>query len=109
MTALIHALTAYQQTQPGQMQGNPIGFFLPFALIIGIFYLMIIRPQSKRQKEHRAMVASLERGNKVITAGGFHGTVHAISDENDVVVLEIADKVRVEVNRGSISRVVKED
>ena len=109
MTALIHALTAYQQTQPAQAPGNPIGYFLPFALIIGIFYLMIIRPQSKRQKEHRAMVSSLEKGHRVVTAGGFHGTVHAINDESDVVVLEIADKVRVEVNRSSISRVQKKD
>ena len=109
MTALIYALTAYQQTQPTAPQGNPIGYFLPFALIIGIFYLMIIRPQSKRQKEHRAMVATLEKGNQVVTAGGFHGTVHAINEESDVVVLEIADKVRVEVNRSSISRVQKKD
>ncbi len=109
MTALIHALTAYQQTQPGPSQGNPIGYFLPFALIIGIFYLMIIRPQSKRQKAHRALVSSLEKGNQVVTAGGFHGTVHAINEETDIVVLEIADKVRVEVNRSSISKVQKKD
>ncbi len=109
MIALIHALTAYQQTPPAQTPGNPIGYFLPFALIIGIFYLMIIRPQSKRQKAHKALVSSLEKGNQVVTAGGFHGTVHAINDESDVVVLEIADKVRVEVNRSSISKVQKKD
>ncbi len=109
MTALIHALTAFQQTQPGQLQGNPIGYFLPFALIIGIFYFLIIRPQSKRQKEHRAMVSALEKGNRVVTAGGFHGTVHAINEDTEIVVLEIADKVRVEVNRSSISRVQQKD
>ncbi|MFC1627792.1 preprotein translocase subunit YajC [Gemmatimonadota bacterium] len=109
MTVLIHALTAYQQAQPVQAPGNPIGYFLPFALIIGIFYFLIIRPQSKRQKEHKALITALQKGDKVVTAGGFHGTVHAINEEKDIVVLEIADKVRVEMNRSSISRVKKTD
>jgi preprotein translocase subunit YajC len=109
MTTLIYALTAYQQTQPGQATGNPIGYFLPFALIIGIFYFLIIRPQSRKQKQHRALVSALQKGDRVVTAGGFHGTVHAINEEKDIVVLEIADKVRVEMSRASISKVQKTD
>lgn len=107
MTALIFGMTALQQGAQPQQPGNPMGYFLPFILIIGIFYFLIIRPQSKRQKEHKNLVKDLKKGDKIVTAGGFHGTVHGVYEDKDTITMEIADKVRVELSRNSVSRVVR--
>jgi len=102
-------LAAFFQQGAGEAAGgNPLLAFLPFILIALIFYFLIMRPQSKRQKEHKQMVEALQKGDRVVTAGGFHGTIRGINDEKDVVVLEIANNVKAELSRGSISRVVKE-
>lgn len=68
--------------------------------LIAIFYFFMIRPQSKRQKEIRKFREALAEGQKVITAGGIHGKVKAIKD--NTVVVEIADNVRITVDKGSI-------
>lgn len=68
--------------------------------LIAIFYFFMIRPQSKRQKEIRKFRESLTEGQKVITAGGIHGKVKNIKD--NTVVVEIADNVRITVDKGSI-------
>jgi len=73
----------------------------PLALIIVIFYFLLIRPQQKRMKTHRSMIEELKRGDKIITAGGIMGTVHDVSE--DTVRLDIADKVRVTVKRDTIT------
>jgi len=83
---------------------NPIMGFLPFILIIAVFYFLMIRPQQKRVKEHKAMVEALRRGDSVITAGGLVGKVSKVIDENEVE-LEIADGVKVKVIRSTISTV----
>ena len=69
---------------------------LPLILIFVIFYFFLIRPQQKKVKEHKAMVESLKRGDKVITSGGITGTVERLID-NDKVEVEIADNVKVEI------------
>ncbi len=109
MTALIFSLAAFQGPAPGQAQPNPFGFLLPFILIFVVFYFLIMRPQSKRQKQHQAMVQALQKGDRVVTAGGFHGTVQGVDTEADTVLLEIADRVRITLSRGSIARVIKEE
>lgn len=68
--------------------------------LIAIFYFFMIRPQSKRQKEIRKFREALAEGQKVITAGGIHGKVKSIKD--NTVVVEIADNVRITVDKGSI-------
>ena len=73
-----------------------IGQFIPLILIFVIFYFFLIRPQQKKVKEHKAMVESLKRGDKVITSGGITGTVERLID-NDKVEVEIADNVKVEI------------
>ena len=78
------------------MEGSGIGQFIPLILILVIFYFFLIRPQQKKVKEHKAMVESLKRGDKVITSGGITGTVERIID-NDKVEVEIADNVKVEI------------
>ena len=77
-----------------------IGAFLPLILIFGVFYILLIRPQQKKVKEHKAMVESLKKGDKIVTSGGITGTISRVVD-NDKIEVEIADNVTVEVIRGT--------
>ena len=77
-----------------------IGQFIPLILIFVIFYFFLIRPQQKKVKEHKAMVESLKRGDKVITTGGIVGTVERIID-NEKVEVNISENVNVEIVRSS--------
>ena len=78
------------------MESSGIGQFIPLILIFVIFYFFLIRPQQKKVKEHKAMVADLKRGDKVVTSGGITGTVERVID-NDTVEVEIAENVKVEI------------
>ena len=78
------------------MEGSGIGQFIPLILIFVIFYFFLIRPQQKKVKDHKAMVESLKRGDKVVTSGGITGTVERLID-NDKVEVEIAENVKVEI------------
>ena len=96
-------LIASAYAQGGGAPGGG-GFFvqiLPLLLIFVVFYFLLIRPQQKKMKAHRDMIANLRRGDKVITGGGLHATVAKIEDE--VAVLEIANGVRVKAARHTIS------
>ena len=77
-----------------------IGQFIPLILIFVIFYFLLIRPQQKKVKDHKAMVEALKRGDKVITSGGILGTVERIID-NEKVEVKISDNVNVEVVRAT--------
>ena len=81
------------------MESSGIGQFIPLILIFVIFYFFLIRPQQKKVKEHKAMVESLKKGDKIVTSGGITGTITSVVD-NDPVEVEIADTVTVEVVRG---------
>ena len=81
--------------------------FLPIILIFVIFYFLLIRPQQKRSKEHRKLLEDLKVGEYVLTGGGIYGRVTGLRD--NIVTLEISDKVRVKVNKGNIAGVVKQD
>ena len=82
------------------MDSAGIGQFIPLILIFVIFYFFLIRPQQKKVKEHKLMVSSLKRGDKVITSGGIVGTVERIID-NEKVEVSIAENVKVEVVRST--------
>ena len=90
---------------PGGDGGGGIVGLLPIVLIFVILYLLIIYPQQRKQKKHQEMLGKLKKGDRVVTSGGIHGTVVGVKD--GVVVLKIADNVKVEVEKGMIS-VVKE-
>ena len=93
-------------TQPGGGSSQFLSF-LPIILIFVIFYFLLIRPQQKRSKDHRALLANLKTGEYVLTSGGIYGKITGIKD--NIITLEISDKVRVKVNRGNIAGVVKQD
>ena len=82
------------------MSGSGIGQFIPLILIFVIFYYFLIRPQQKKVKEHKKMVESLKRGDKVITTGGIVGSIERIIDD-DKVEVSISDDVKVEVIRAT--------
>jgi preprotein translocase subunit YajC len=78
---------------------------MPFVLIFVIMYFLIIRPQQKKAKEHQNMIHSLKNGDRIVTGGGIHGRITGMDDATFTV--EIADKVRVKVNRGNVAAVVQ--
>ena len=77
-----------------------IGQFIPLILIFIIFYFFLIRPQQKKVKEHKLMVESLKRGDKVITSGGIVGTIERVID-NEKVEVAITENVKVEIIRST--------
>ena len=95
------------------LQADPAGSglinFMPFILIFFIFYFLLIRPQQKRQRDQEQMIAGIEKGDSVVTAGGMHGKVTGVTD--DVLTLEIAalkgERVRVKVQRSKVESATK--
>ena len=92
------------QAQP---EGSPFGAFVPIILITGIFYLLLIRPQQKKQKQLEAMIKSIDKGDNVVTTGGLHGKVIGVTD--DVLTLDIGgvkgERIKVKVARPRIEHV----
>jgi preprotein translocase subunit YajC len=85
-------------------QQNPLGMILPLVAIFVIFYFLIIRPQNKKQKEHREMVAALSAGDEVVTAGGILGKVTEVGEQ--FLDVEIAGNVTVKLQRHTVSAVL---
>ncbi|MCY4304511.1 MAG: preprotein translocase subunit YajC [Aestuariivita sp.] len=85
--------------------GSAIAQFLPLILIFVIMYFLLIRPQQKKAKEHRAMVDALRRGDQIITQGGLIGKVTKVKDEGEVEV-ELTEGVKVRVVRNTIAQVM---
>ncbi|EMH80127.1 preprotein translocase subunit YajC [Candidatus Pelagibacter sp. HIMB1517] len=87
------------------MDGKTLGQFIPLILIFVIFYFLLIRPQQKRIKEHKAMVEALTRGDNVVTSGGIVGKIIRVID-NEKAEIEIADNVNVQVIKSTITQVL---
>ncbi len=105
---------AYAQAAGGAGGASGLEAMFPLILIFVVFYFLLIRPQQKKAKEHKAMLEAVRRGDKVVTGGGIIGTVTKVSDDQEITV-EIADGVKVRVQRGLLAAVlsktepVKED
>ncbi|HJX72278.1 MAG TPA: preprotein translocase subunit YajC [Bacteroidales bacterium] len=87
--------------------GNPLMGFLPLVLIIFIMYFLMIRPQAKKQKEHKAMITSLEKGDKIMTSGGIVGIIQGVKDSEGLLIIKIADNVKIELSRTAVAQVIK--
>jgi preprotein translocase subunit YajC len=92
--------------QGGGAEGSLMSTLVMFALIIGIFYFLILRPQQKRQKERQKLLEAVKKGDKVITAAGLHGTVAGLDEKT--VLLQVADNVKMKFERSSIASIVRE-
>ena len=102
MDWLISTAAAQAQTAPGQP--SALMQFLPLVLIFVVFYFLLIRPQTKRAKEHRAMVAAIEVGAEVVTNGGIRGKVTEVSEQ--FLTLEIASGVNIKLQRQAVAQVL---
>lgn len=87
--------------------GSPMSMLLPFVAIFAVMYFLMIRPQQKRQKEHQAMLASIDKGDKILTNGGIIGKVTGIDKESGELTIEIAPQVRVKLARGYVTKVFR--
>ena len=94
---------AYAMGQGGGAELGAGGFasFIPLILVFVIFYFLLIRPQQKKAKEHREMVGNLRKGDRILTSGGIYGRITGLDDTT--LTVEIADKVRVKLNRGNVA------
>lgn len=97
-------MTFLQATEGG---AGILGSFLPFIVVLVVFYFFLIRPQQQQQKKRREMLEGLKKGDRVITVGGIHGEITALSDDD--LTLRIADKVEIRMTRAGISRVKGKD
>ena len=98
---------AYAQSAPAAPFGSDLMAFLPMVAIFVVFYFLLIRPQQKKAKDQKNMLAALKKGDAVITSGGIHGRVTGLTDT--VVTLEIAEKVRIKVQRNFIASITAKD
>jgi len=80
----------------------------PLAIIFAIFYLLVLRPQSKKAQEQQKMVSALGKGDKVITSSGIHGKITKANTDSDVLEVEIAENVTVKINRSAVSELNSE-
>ncbi len=96
---------AFAQAAGAPSTGAAVAQFLPIILIFVIFYFLLIRPQQKKMKEHRAMIEALRRGDQVVTSGGIVGKVSKVQ-EDGMIEVEIADGVRVKIIKGTIGQVL---
>ena len=90
------------------MNGQGIAQFIPLILIFVIFYFFLIRPQQKRVKDHKAMVASLKRGDEIITSGGIIGTIDRIMEDDRIEVV-IGENTKVQIIRSTITSLLKKE
>ncbi len=90
-----------QAAPAAQQQPSLIASLLPFIILFAVFYFLIIRPQTKRAKEHRKMVGALAKGDEVVTNGGMIGKVIEIGD--DFLTVEVAQGVQVKLQRQAVS------
>ncbi|NHN84656.1 preprotein translocase subunit YajC [Acetobacter musti] len=97
---------AYAQSTGGGGGASSLIQFLPYVLVFGIFYFLMIRPQQQKQKQLRESLSKLRRGDRVLTAGGIIGIVRKADDEASEIELEIAPNVRVQVMRSTITSVL---
>lgn len=87
--------------------GSMVSTFVMFGAIFLIFYFMIIRPQQKRAKEREKLLSSIEKGDKVITSGGMHGTVAGV--EEKTILLQVTENVKLKVERSAIATILNKD
>jgi len=79
-----------------------IGAFLPLILIFGVFYILLIRPQQKKVKQHREMLNNLRRGDKIITSGGIIGTINKVADNRELQV-QVSENVEIKIAPGMVA------
>ncbi len=97
--SIAHAMG--QAPAAGGQPGGPLMTFMPLILMFVIFYFLLIRPQQKKAKQHREMLAGIKKGDKVLTSGGIYGRVLEV--DGDVLTVDIGRDIKIDVNRNFVS------
>lgn len=100
---------AFAASMPPGGAGGPASYFQPLILVgamFAIFYFLLIRPQQRQKQDRERMLASLKKGDRVVTMSGLHGTVTGLNEHT--VILRVADQVKLEFDRSAVGRIVTE-
>jgi preprotein translocase subunit YajC len=97
---------AQQSAPAAPPQADLLQTLLPFLFMGVLFYFLLIRPQQKKQKQHQQLLANLKTGDKVVTSGGIHGLIANVKETT--FLLKVADNVKIEIDKGSISAIEKQ-
>ena len=95
----------FANVQPAQ-NGGGLAAFLPFILIMFIIYFLMIRPQTKRQKQKELMRDSLKKGDKIVTIGGIHGTIQGFKEKNTLVLLKVDNNINITLSKTAVTGLV---
>ncbi|MEI6218698.1 MAG: preprotein translocase subunit YajC [bacterium] len=94
----------FAQAQPAQGAAGLVGFIVPMAIIFGIFYFMIIRPQKRKEKERKKMIENTKTGDRVIFSGGIIGTVVNVKDS--IITVKVSENTKMDILRGAVLQVL---
>jgi preprotein translocase subunit YajC len=99
---IVYAMTGAPRDAGNAEPGGGLFYsFLPLIFIFVIFYFLLIRPQSKKAKDHKTMLENLKKGDKIITSGGIHGLIESI--DADTLTIKIAENVKIKVSRSAVA------
>jgi preprotein translocase subunit YajC len=106
MNNLLSGLALLQAPAAGNPTGSMVSTLVTFGLVFVIFYFLIIRPQNKKQKEAKAMIEAVKKGDRVITAGGVHAVVYTVKEKT--VILKVDENTKMEFSKSAIATVEKD-
>lgn len=98
-------LPGLAQAAPSQGLMGTLLSLAPILIVFGIFYVLVLMPERKKQQEKEKMIAALQKGDAVVLSSGIHGRIQEV--QSAVLILEIADKVKIRVNRDAVSAVIR--
>lgn len=101
MNSLVFLLASPQ----GGEGGSPFMMFVPIIMVFVVFYLLLIRPQQRKQREHQKLISELRKGERVVTNGGIFGIIADVKEH--IVVLRISEEVKIEVAKSAIATVIE--
>ncbi len=104
---LVETLYAMAGGQTGGEGGNPFLSFLPLILIVLVMYLLILRPQARKQKDRQRMLETVKKGDDIVTVGGVHGKVVGTKNEDKVLIVKVDDNVKLDIDRSAISSIIR--
>lgn len=102
MTFAFAASAVLLAQEGGRGGGGGLTAFLPLLVLVGVFWFLIMRPQQRRQREHRELTSNVQQGDRIVAAGGIVGTVRRVDE--DTISLQVADNVVIKVDRGSVTK-----
>lgn len=106
MFDLINSAFAQEAASAAAKQPSMLASVFPLLLIFTVFYFLIIRPQSKKIKEHQNMLQAISKGDQVVTSGGIFGEIVKVEEDKNLFVVQIADEVKIKIRRDAISEII---